>query len=79
MSSLYQAAVYCWSGNVEGKSTHEVNYRWDHCSSGMLRGLDWYLVSEVSEQLISTAFKDQAVNEMSLTSYNSTLRNIPQE
>jgi len=61
MLSLYQSAVYCWGGSVEGKSTHEENYLWDLCSSGILRCLDLYLVSEVSEHLIGTAFKGQPV------------------
>jgi len=75
MLSLYQAPIYCWSGNVESKSTHEVNLR----SSGILSGVDWYLVSEVSEQVIGTAFSDQRVNGTSVTSYKSKLGNIPQE
>jgi len=56
---------------------HEVNYCWDLCCSDMLRGLDWYLFSEAAEQLIGIACKNQAVHETSVTSYNSTLRNIP--
>jgi hypothetical protein len=45
----------------------------------MLRGLHLYLVSEVLEHLIGTAFKSQPVRETSVTSCNSTPGNIPQE
>jgi hypothetical protein len=36
-------------------------------SSGMLRSVDWYLVTDVSEQPIGPIFEGQAVKEKCLT------------
>ena len=62
-------------------------------SSGMLRSVDWQLVTDVSGQRIGPILKGQAVQEgcltleygpvccpeTSVTKYNSTLRKNPEE
>jgi hypothetical protein len=38
-------------------------YKWDLRSSGMLRSIDWYLVTDVSGQPIGPIFRGQAVQD----------------
>jgi hypothetical protein len=53
----------------------------------MLRSVDWWLLADVSEQPIGPIFNGQTVLKMgqigcpetSVTNYQSTLRNIPEE
>jgi hypothetical protein len=56
-----------------------VNYRWVLRSSVMLRSVDLWLVTEVSEQPIGPIFKGQAALDMSVISYQCRLRNTPED
>jgi hypothetical protein len=62
--------------------------RWDLRSSGMLRSVDWQLVTDISGQLTGLIRKDQAelldpwrvcYTETSVTNYQSTVRNTPEQ
>jgi len=46
---------------LEAEEKRKTSYPRDLYSSGMLRSVDWYFVTDVSGQIIGTIFKGQAV------------------
>jgi hypothetical protein len=76
---LYQSPISCRSRKVEGSFTHEVNYHWDLCLSGMLCSIDWKFFTEVLCQPIGPIFKGQVVQETLESNYQSALNNVPDE
>ena len=46
---------------LDAEEKRNISYTRDLYSSGMLRSVDWYFVTEVSGQTIGTIFKVQAV------------------
>jgi len=50
-----------------------VNYRWDLRSSGMLRNVDWRLVTEVSVRPTSPISRRAEVQEKWVTNFESNI------
>ena len=78
MLSLYQAPVNLRSRNVEGSVMHKANYFRDFRSSEMSYVAEvGRLLTDASGQPTGPNFEIEAVQETSVTNYQSTLCDVP--